>query len=150
MVLLLGYFSRKTPPFAANICLGLFLAVYGAFMFFIPVDMHYLHYMAILFVVFISLALLIGRFKPETKPDFRNAGPEGVDITPWKHFKTISIAATLLMIGTYFLLSPLGLVDAEREKTIEYGYIVMGLVIAFLVLVLPILRQRRRNTDQAS
>jgi hypothetical protein len=26
----------------------------------------------------------------------------------------------------------------------------MGLVIAFLVLVLPILRQRRRNTDQAS
>ena len=24
MVLLLGYFSRKTPPFAANLCLGIF------------------------------------------------------------------------------------------------------------------------------
>jgi SSS family solute:Na+ symporter len=142
MVMLLGYFSRKTPPFAANICLGLFLAVYGAFMFYIPVDMHYLHYMAILFVVFISLALLIGRIKPETKPNFRDAGTEGVDMTPWKHFKTVSIVATLVMIGAYILLSPMGLVDAEREKTIEYGYIAIGIVIAFLVLILPILRQR--------
>lgn len=142
MVLLLGYFSRKTPPFAANICLGIFLAVYGAFMFVIPVDMHYLHYMAILFVVFISLALLIGRIRPETKPDFRDAGAEGVDVTPWKHFKTVSIVATLVMIGAYILLSPIGLVEAERDKTIEYGYIVMGIVIAFLVLILPIFRQR--------
>ena len=79
-----------------------------------------------------------------TKPDFRNAGPEGVDVTPWKHFKNISIAATLLMIGAYILLSPVGLVEAEREKTIEYGYIVMGIVIAFLVLILPIIRLSRQ------
>ncbi len=148
MVLLLGYFSRKTPPFAVNLCLGLFLVVYGSFMFFIPVDMHYLHYMAILFVVFISLALLIGRLKPVSKPDFRTAGPDGVDVTPWKHFKTISIAATLVMVGAYILLSPIGLVDADREKSIEYGYIAMGVVIAFLVLVLPILRQRSRKSAE--
>ncbi|MCH2615248.1 MAG: hypothetical protein MKZ70_11270, partial [Opitutales bacterium] len=144
MVLLLGDFSSKTPPFAANLCLGLFLAAYGAFMFFIPLDMHYLHYMTIVFLVFISLALLIGCIKPETKPDFRKAGSGGVDVTPWKHFKTISIAATLVMIGAYILLSPVGLVDAEREKTIEYGYIVMGIIIAFVVLILPIIRLRRQ------
>jgi SSS family solute:Na+ symporter len=143
MVLLLGYFSRKTPPFAVNICLGLFLVVYASFMFFIQPEMHYLHYMAILFVIFISLALLIGRFKPGApKPAFRSAGPEGVDLTPWKHFKTVSIAATLLMIATYVLLSPLGLVETDQPKSVNIGYIAIGLVIAFVVLGVPLLRRR--------
>ncbi len=143
MVLLLGYFSRKTPPFAVNICLGLFLVVYASFMFFIQPEMHYLHYMAILFVIFISLALLIGRFKPGApKPAFRSAGTEGVDLTPWKHFKTVSIAATLLMIATYVLLSPLGLVGTDQPKSINIGYIAIGLVIAFVVLGVPLLRRR--------
>ena len=143
MVLLLGYFSRKTPPFAVNICLGLFLVVYASFMFFIQPEMHYLHYMAILFVIFISLALLIGRFKPGApKPAFRSAGPEGVDLTPWKHFKTVSIAATLLMIATYVLLSPLGLIGTDQPKSINIGYIAIGLVIAFVVLGVPLLRRR--------
>ena len=143
MVLLLGYFSRKTPPFAVNICLGLFLVVYASFMFFIQPEMHYLHYMAILFVIFISLALIIGRFKPDTsKPAFRSAGPEGVDLTPWKHFKTVSIIATLLMIGTYVLLSPLGLVETDQPKSVNIGYIAIGLVIAFVVLGVPLLRRR--------
>lgn len=145
MVLLLGYFSKKTPPFAVNICLGLFLVVYACFMFFIQPEMHYLHYMAILFVVFISLALLIGRFKPDTsKPAFRSAGPEGVDLTPWKYFKPVSIIATLLMIGTYILLSPLGLVDTDQPKDVNIGYIVVGLVIAFVVLGIPLLRKRNQ------
>ena len=145
MVLLLGYFSKKTPPFAVNICLGLFLVVYACFMFFIQPEMHYLHYMAILFVVFISLALLIGRFKPDTsKPAFRSAGPEGVDLTPWKYFKPVSIIATLLMIGTYTLLSPLGLVDTDQPKDVNIGYIVVGLVIAFVVLGIPLLRKRNQ------
>lgn len=143
MVLLLGYFSRKTPPFAVNICLGLFLVVYASFMFFIQPEMHYLHYMAILFVIFISLALLIGRFKPGApKPAFRSAGTEGVDLTPWKHFKTVSIAATLLMIATYVLLSPLGLVETDQPKSVNIGYIAIGLVIAFVVLGVPLLRRR--------
>ena len=143
MVLLLGYFSRKTPPFAVNICLGLFLVVYASFMFFIQPEMHYLHYMAILFVIFISLALLIGRFKPGApKPAFRSAGTEGVDLTPWKHFKTVSIAATLLMIATYVLLSPLGLIGTDQPKSINIGYIAIGLVIAFVVLGVPLLRRR--------
>ena len=145
MVLLLGYFSKKTPPFAVNICLGLFLVVYACFMFFFQPEMHYLHYMAILFVVFISLALLIGRFKPDTsKPAFRSAGPEGVDLTPWKYFKPVSIIATLLMIGTYILLSPLGLVDTDQPKDVNIGYIVVGLVIAFVVLGIPLLRKRNQ------
>lgn len=143
MVLLLGYFSRKTPAIAVNICLGLFLVVYGTIMLFIQPEMHYLHYMAILFVIFISLALLIGRFMPDTsKPEFRSAGPEGVDLTPWKHFKTVSILATLLMIATYVLLSPLGLVETDQPKSINIGYIAIGLVIAFVVLGVPLLRKR--------
>lgn len=147
MVILLGYFSSKTPPFAANICIGLFLAVYASLMFFIQPEMHYLHYMAILFVVFISLALLIGRIKPHAKPEIRSAGIEGLDMTPWKHFKTISIVATLLMIATYILLSPLGFVETVKAKTINFGYIITGIVIAFSILGIPLLRKRVRDNS---
>jgi len=143
MVLMLGYFSKKTPAFAVNICLGLFLVVYGAFMFVIDIDLHYLHYMALLFIVFISLALIIGRLKPDTnKPEFRVTGVEGVDTEPWKHFKTISIVATLLMVATYIALSPIGLVDTDKPKNIDYKFIGIGIGIAICVLGIPIMRRR--------
>jgi SSS family solute:Na+ symporter len=88
--------------------------------------------------------LLIGRFKPDhSKPDFRSSGQEGVDLTPWKHFKTVSIIATLLMIATYVLLSPLGLAETDQPKDVNIGYILIGLVIAFAVLGIPLLRRKR-------
>ena len=50
----------------------------------------------------------------------------------------------LVMIGAYVPLSPLGLVDSDREKTIEYGYIAFGLVVAFCVLGIPVIRKHRQ------
>jgi solute:Na+ symporter, SSS family len=142
MVMLLGYFSKKVSPLVANICLGLFLLVYGSLMFFIQPSLHYLHYMAILFVLFIGLALLLGHFFPHEKPEFRDEGIKGIDMTPWKHFKWVSILATLTMVAVYILFSPWGLVDSGGGKTIEYGLIVAGLVTAFLLFGLPLINNR--------
>ncbi len=142
MALLLGYFSRRTPAKIVNICLFLFLVVYGTLMFIIKPEMHYLHYMAILFVFFISLALLLSRTCPATKPEFRTMTVEGLDLRPWKHFKLVSIISMLVMVGAYISFSSWGLVESDKPKTIEYGYIAMGLVIAFCVFGIPLLRQR--------
>ncbi len=146
MALLLGYFSRRTPPKIVNICIAAFVTTYGILLFIIKPEMHYLHYMTILFVFFISLALILSRIFPgEIKPPFRDAPVEGLDLTPWKHFKLISVIAVLVMVGTYALLSPLGLVDSDREKTIEYGYIAFGVVVAFCVLGIPVIRKYRQE-----
>ncbi len=146
MALLLGYFSQKTPAKIVNLCLTVFIAVYGTLMFIIQPAMHYLHYLAILLIIFISIALILARFFPDkNKPPFRTTTVEGVDLTPWKHFKLVSVIAMLVMIGAYALLSPIGLVDSERVKTIEYGYIAFGLVTAFCVLGIPVILKRKRD-----
>ncbi len=146
MALLLGYFSRRTPAKIVNICLVLFLIVYGTLMFIIKPEMHYLHYMALLFVFFISLALLLSRTYPASKPDFRNMTVEGLDLRPWKHFKLVSVIAMLVMIGAYISFSSWGLVESDKPKTIEYGYIIVGLVIAFSVFGIPLVRKRVSST----
>jgi len=142
MALLLGYFSRRTPAKIVNICLGAFVTVYGILMFIIQPEMHYLHYMAILFVFFISLALLLSRYSPATKPEFRTMTVEGLDLRPWKYFKLVSVIAMLVMVGAYISFSSWGLVESDKPKTIEYGYITMGLVIAVCVFGIPLFRKR--------
>ena len=145
MVLLLAYFSRSVPPFAVNLSLGLFLVTYGTLMFYIQPELHYLHYMAILFVLFASLALIIGKFAPYKKSLPKKESIEGVDTTHWKHLKWVSVLATFCMVTTYVLLSPLGLVDSTREKTIDYWIIAVGGVMAVIVLGVPVLRRARQR-----
>ena len=142
MVMLLGYFSRHVPPFAANLSLALFVMVYATLMFIIQPSMHYLHYMAILFVFFTAFALALGKFIPQKKPEFKSMGIEGVDTKPWKHFKVIATLASLAMLSTYILLSPIGLVESNREKHIEYGAIAAGIVMAFVLFGLPLIREK--------
>ena len=95
-----------------------------------------------LFVFFISLALLLSRSSPATKPDFRAMTVEGLDLRPWKHFKLVSVIAMLVMIGAYVSFSSWGLVESEKPKIIEYEYIAMGLVIAVCVFGIPLFRKR--------
>mgnify|MGYP001208778382 FL=1 len=142
MALLLGYFSRRSPAKIVNICLCAFVTVYGILMFIIQPEMHYLHYMAMLFVFFITLALLLARSSPATKPDFRTMTLEGLDMRPWKHLKLVSVIAMLVMIGAYVSFSSWGLVESEKPTTIEYKYITMGLVIAVCVFGIPLFRKR--------
>jgi SSS family solute:Na+ symporter len=142
MVMLLAYFSKRVPPFAANLCLALYVLTYGSLMFWIKPELHYMHYMAILFVCFTGLALLLGRFFPHEKPELSTAGTDGVDTTPWKHFKWISVLATVVMVITYVLFSPLGVVESDHDKTIEYGIIITGLVFAFIFFGIPLLRKK--------
>lgn len=142
MVMLLGYFSKQVPPIVANLCLAGFLVVYGALMFFVKPELHYLHYMAILFTCFTGLAVLLGKFFPKQKPDFKDTGIEGVDTTTWKYFKPVAMTVTAAMLCTYYLLSPLGLVESNREKTMEYGVILAGVVMAFVLFGLPLIRKK--------
>lgn len=144
MVMLLAYFSNRVSPFVVNLCLALFVLMYGSVMFWIKPELHFMHCMAVLFVCFTVLALILGYIFPHAKPELPTSGPEGVDITPWKHFSWISILATIIMVGTYIFFSPLGVAKSDSGKTIEYGIILTGLIFAFLFFMGPLLWRKYR------
>ncbi len=65
---------------------------------------HYLDVMAILFVLNIVIMLIIGKLKPR-ETAFIHEYTEQVDITPWKHTRTVGIAISLLVVAIYICFS---------------------------------------------
>jgi len=65
---------------------------------------HFLHVMAILFVLNILIMLAIGYFKPRKEP-YVIKYTNQVDITPWKHTKTVGLIICIIVIGIYIYFS---------------------------------------------
>ncbi|MBQ4913750.1 solute:sodium symporter family transporter [Maribacter sp. MMG018] len=61
---------------------------------------HYLHVMAILFVMNCIIMLVIGKFYPR-KEAFELKYTEQVDISPYKYVKEVGIAIVLIVVGIY-------------------------------------------------
>ena len=145
MTMILAYFSKTVSAKVANSCVILFLVVYATLMLVIQPELHYLHYMAILFTCFLGLALIIGKLSGHQKEEIKERDIEGVDTTPWKHFKPVAILATVAMAITYVVLSPWGLVESTREKTIELGIIIAGVIMAFVLFGVPLLHKKKNE-----
>ena len=65
---------------------------------------HFLHIMAILFLLNVAIMLIIGYFKPRPiayKQKFTNE----VDITPWKHAKFVGLIIVIIVVFVYFYYS---------------------------------------------
>jgi len=63
---------------------------------------HFLHVMAILFVMNILIMLVIGKIKPRSTA-FDLSYTEQVDITPYRYVKPIGLAIVIVVIFTYIL-----------------------------------------------
>ncbi len=61
---------------------------------------HFLHIMAILFVLNIIIMLIIGKLYPREEPYVQEYTKQ-VDITPWKHVKTVGIVICVIVISIY-------------------------------------------------
>ncbi|WP_420379580.1 solute:sodium symporter family transporter [Gilvibacter sp.] len=61
---------------------------------------HFLHVMAILFVLNTLIMLAIGKWKPRETP-YVQKYTEQVDIEPWKHVKLAGAIVVIIVIGTY-------------------------------------------------
>jgi SSS family solute:Na+ symporter len=61
---------------------------------------HFLHVMAILFVMNVIIMLLIGKFRPRQEP-FVLQHTDQVDITPWKYVTPVGIGILVIVIGVY-------------------------------------------------
>lgn len=111
-IIVVGYLTKRVPAIAAKIGLFLGVVLYSISQFVIKPTFaegdypHFLHVMAILFVLNVVIMLIIGRMKPRTA-DFELQYTEQVDITPWKYVKQVGIIVTIIVIGIYIYFSPL-------------------------------------------
>jgi len=67
-------------------------------------EIHFLHFLAIVFVVTSSLMLIISRFAPATR-GYAETYTHAVDITPWPHAKKAGAAISVVTILFYVLLA---------------------------------------------
>jgi len=110
-IMAVGFFTRRVPPLAAKIGLLFFIVCYGSTQFLFDVKLHFLHVLAILFVITTGIMLVIGKWKPMPRP-FKLPKTNLVSIEPWKHRGMAALALVIAAVLLFILFSPLGLVKA--------------------------------------
>ena len=107
-IMVIGLLTKKVPPLAAKLGILFFVTVYTATQFLFDISLHYLHVLAILFLVTSGIMLLIGRLRPMEQP-FQLPRQAAVDIVPWKNRHLYYMILLALMVGMFLLFSPLGI-----------------------------------------
>jgi len=107
-ILIVGFVTKKVPPIAAKTGLLFFIAAYCMTQFVFTVPLHFLHLLAILFVVTTLFMLLIGRLYPMDKP-YKMVYSPVVDMQPWKRRHVIGAVLIGCVVAIYILFSPWGL-----------------------------------------
>ncbi|WGK64399.1 solute:sodium symporter family transporter [Croceiramulus getboli] len=106
-IIVVGYVTKKVPAIAAKIgiisgsalyCLSQFIL--KPFVFGEDNYPHFLHVMAILFVLNIIIMLVIGRFYPAAK-SFELEYTRQVDINPYKYVKQVGLLIVVIVVGVY-------------------------------------------------
>ena len=131
-IIIVGYLTKYVPAIAAKVAIGLGVVLYSISQFVLKPQMaasavatakaagitdaaaladveklaypHFLHVMAILFVMNVLIMLFIGMLKPRTEA-YVQEYTEQVDITPWKYVNQTGIAITVIVIAIYAYFS---------------------------------------------
>jgi SSS family solute:Na+ symporter len=117
-VILLGFLTKHVSALAAKVSL-----VLGPILFYLLVfsfgdsvqtflknlfgtedDIHFLHFLAFVFLLTIVLMLFLSHFRPNAH-EYEQTYTGDVDITPWKHARTVGLVISLVTITIYVLLA---------------------------------------------
>jgi len=105
-IIVVGYLNKKVPSFGAKIGMITGIVLYFIYLVFdlaILEDgfpLHFLHVMAIIFVITTILMIIIGKIRPR-EVDFELEYTKDVDITPWKNVKIWGALICITVIGIY-------------------------------------------------
>ena len=110
-IILVGYSTKYVPAKAAKIGLFLGMGLYGLSQFVIKPFIvgednypHFLHIMAILFVLNVIIMLIIGKLSPR-KEAFEIEYTNEVEILPYKHVKAVGLAICLIVLSLYVIFT---------------------------------------------
>ena len=107
-IVFIGYVTKRVPAIAAKISLFVFITAYGITQLFWDTGVHFLHILAVLFVICSALMLVIGKLKPR-KTAFILEDKKAVELTPWQKLYPVGIAITIAMIAVYSVFSSVGI-----------------------------------------
>lgn len=127
-IIIVGYLTKYVPAIAAKIAIASGVILYSISQFILKPRMaanalaeakasgitdaarlsdietlaypHFLHVMAILFLLNVLIMLAIGKMRPRTEA-YVQKYTEQVDITPWKYVNQVGIAITIVVIAIY-------------------------------------------------
>ena len=119
-LIIFGMLNKKAPAWSAKVTLIAFIIAYGLTQIpfagkeAIPVlgwlsSVHYLHVMAILFVIAVTFMYLTGKFAPATNTYDDSKDLHVVDTTPWNKGVVMSVAIVLCVFAVYVIFSKFGI-----------------------------------------
>ncbi len=110
-IIVVGYLTKYVPAKAAKIGLVSGVTLYIVSQFILKPYVfgaqnypHFLHVMAALFVLNVTIMLLIGKFSPRATPYIQKYTKE-VDITPWRFVKPASAVIGVIVVAIYLYFS---------------------------------------------
>jgi len=132
-IIIVGYLTKKVPAIAAKVAIILGAVLYSISIFFLEPHYrntavaaaeaagitgdelkyvetgaypHFLHVMAILFLMNVIIMLVIGQIKPR-KEAYEAKYTRQVDITPWKYVNQVGVLVCIIVVAIYVMFSPL-------------------------------------------
>lgn len=120
-LIIFGMLNKRAPAWAAKVTLVCFIIAYGLTQIpfagkeAIPLlgwlsGIHYLHVMAILFVIAVAFMWLTGIYWPTTNNTYDDAKDlHVVDTTPWNKAVVMSVAIVLCVFAVYVIFSKFGI-----------------------------------------
>ena len=110
-IIVVGYFTKHVPAIAAKVAIISGVILYSISQFILKPYVfgsenypHFLHVMAILFVLNIIIMLVIGKMKPRAIA-FDLPYTKQVDITPWRYVKITGLIVCIIVIFSYIYFS---------------------------------------------
>ncbi|MDB6180165.1 solute:sodium symporter family transporter [Paracoccus fistulariae] len=109
-IILVGIFTRRVPPIAAKIGLASGVGLYIISQFVLKPAVgaenypHFLHVMAVLFVLNVCIMLLIGKLRP-MEPAYAPRDSHAVDMTPWPMARPLGFVIVAVVVSTYFIFT---------------------------------------------
>ena len=109
-IIVVGALTRNVPAFAAKVGLASGVSLYIISQFVVKNIYgaddypHFLHVMAILFVLNVCIMLWIGKKYPR-ETTFVQKDAKAVDMTPWGLAKPVGAVVCLIVISTYFIFT---------------------------------------------
>ncbi len=110
-IIIVGYLTKYVPALAAKVAIILGAVLYSISQFIIKPYVvgeenypHFLHVMAILFVMNVVIMLVIGKLKPRSVA-FDLPYSEEVDITPYRYSVPIGICIIVIVVLSYLIFT---------------------------------------------
>ena len=110
-IILVGYITKYVPAIAAKVAIISGVVLYSISQFILKPFVfgsenypHYLHVMAMLFVLNIAIMLIIGYFRPR-KIAYTQQYSHDVDISPWRYLNIMGASIVVIVLAIYIYFS---------------------------------------------